>query len=130
MSDVFAFIVGIPLAVELLGACFSIFDCWRLPAARAAAVERLAVPMLCWGALWWAVGLDAWPTLLTALTLVFVWQLIAFYGAQLLSRWSRFQTIAVDTDSAEGSSESEKRAPATMGIGEGRGSRRGVEPGV
>jgi hypothetical protein len=130
MSSVFAFVIGIPLAVELLGACFAIFDSWRFPEARAAAVERVAVPMLLWGGLWWLVGSDASPALLAALAFVMVWQLIAFYTIQLLSRWRRFQTVSVDTDSAEPSPGSEKRAPATMGIGEGRGSRRGLEPSM
>src|SRR5262245_22698781 len=49
MNTLLAFLFGIPLAAELLGACLSIVDNWREPNARAAAVERLAIPLLLWG---------------------------------------------------------------------------------
>jgi hypothetical protein len=125
VNGVLAFVLGIPLAAELLGACLSVFDSWRQPDARAAAVERVAIPMLLWGALWWLVGADAGVPLWSALLTVGLWQVVSFYAIRLLSRWRRFQTIAIDTDIA-GDTTGEKRAPATMGIGEGRGSRRGV----
>jgi hypothetical protein len=125
MNTVLAFVFGIPLAAELLGACLSVLDSWREPNARAAAVERLAIPLLLWGALWWCVGADASAPLWSALLIVAGWQVISFYGIRLLSSWRRFQTIAVDTDVVE-RGPGGKKAPATMGIGEGRGSRRDV----
>jgi len=126
VNAILAFVLGVPLAAELLGACFSVFDSWRQPDARAAAVERLAVPTSLWGALWWLVGADASAPLWCALIAVGLWQVVSFYGVRLLSRWRRLQTVSIDTDIAVGAVSGEKRAPATMGIGEGRGSRRGV----
>lgn len=126
MNSILAFVLGVPLAAELLGACLSVLDSWRQPDGRAAAVERLAVPMLLWGALWWLVGADAGVPLWSALLAVAAWQVISFYCMRLLSRWRGFQTIAIDTDIVERVPPGGKRAPATMGIGEGRGSRRGV----
>jgi hypothetical protein len=119
MNAILAFVFGIPLSAELLGACLSIVDSWRQPDARAAAVERLAVPMLLWGGLWWWVGADAGAPLWGALLTVALWQVISFYAIRWLSRWSRFQTIAIDTDITEPVPPGGKRAPATMGIGEG-----------
>ena len=110
-----AFVFGIPLAAELLGACLSVRDSWRQPDARAAAVERLAIPLLLWGTLWWCVGADAGAPLWSALLFVAAWQVVSFYGIRMLSGWSRFQTIAVDTDIVEHGPPGGKKSPGDNG---------------
>jgi hypothetical protein len=115
MNGILAFVFGIPLAAELLGACLSVLDSWRQPDARAAAVERLAIPMLLWGGLWWLVGANAGAPLWSALLTVALWQVVCFYGIRLLSRWRGFQTIAIDTDIADRSPRGGKKSPGDNG---------------
>ena len=120
MKSFAVFVVTVPLAVELLGALFAIFDARGLPDARAAAAERLAIPLLVWGLLWWLAGADAWAVMLGAVALVLVAHVVTFYAMRWLLQRPAWQTTAVDTD------DSEERAPATMGIGKGE---RNLSPG-
>jgi hypothetical protein len=113
------FVVAIPLSVELLGALFAVFDARRIPDARAAAVERLALPIFGWGLLWWFVGVDGWRVLLGAVALVVAAHAVTFYSVRALLRRPSLQTLAIDMDDPE-------RAPATMGIGKGE---RNLSPG-
>src|SRR5262245_26624553 len=115
MNTLLAFLFGIPLAAELLGGCLSIVDSWNEPNARAAAVERLAIPLLLWGGLWWWVGADASGPLWSALLIVAGWQVVSFYGVELLGRWRRFQTIAVDTDTLAHGGPTQKKSPGDNG---------------
>ncbi|HTO59479.1 MAG TPA: hypothetical protein VMJ74_16885 [Pseudomonadales bacterium] len=120
MKSLVAFMIAIPLTVELLGAALAIRDARRAPDARAAAAERLALPLLAWGALWWWIGAAGWDVMFGAMALVVVAHVLTFYATRALLRRPRFQTNAVDTD------ETEERAPATMGIGKGE---RNLSPG-
>lgn len=115
MRTLLAILVGIPLAVELLGAVCAIRDGWSQPDARAAAVERLAVPMLMWGLLWWIAGATAGPVLSAVLVGVALWQFVAFAVVRLLSRWRRFQTVAEDTDAIVTAVSSGKKSPGDSG---------------
>jgi len=120
MKSLVAFVIALPLTVELLGAALAIRDARGAPDARAAAVERLALPLLAWGVLWWWMGARGWDVMLGAMALVIVAHALTFYAMRALLRKPWFQTNAVDTD------EAEERAPATMGIGKGE---RNLSPG-
>lgn len=98
MTVLLAVLLGVPLTIELLGSSQAVYDAWRDHEQRAAAVERLAPRLLAWGALWWLLGATAWHALIWIILLVAAWQAVAFYAARWLSRWSRFQTVAVDRD--------------------------------
>jgi hypothetical protein len=120
VKSLVAFIIAVPLAVELLGAVMAIVDARRQPDARAAAVERLAVPLFVWGLLWWWVGADSWRVMVGAVAFVLAAHVVGFYAARWLLRRPACQTTAVDTD------DEWERAPATMGIGKGE---RNLSPG-
>jgi hypothetical protein len=115
-----AFVIAVPLAVELLGALLAIADARRHPDARVGAVERLAVPLLAWGLLWWWIGAAAWGVVLGAMVLVIVAHVVTFYMMRWLLQRPTWQSTSVDTD------DPEERAPATMGIGKGE---RNLSPG-
>ena len=99
MKSVAVFLLALPLSVELWGALFGVMDGWRASASRAAALERFAVPLLLWGAVWWFGGVSAWRVLLVALLVVLACQVATFYGTRLLIRLPRVQTNAIDTES-------------------------------
>jgi hypothetical protein len=99
MTWIVAFIVAVPLSIELLGALYAIFDVQRDTDARAAAVERLALPLLLWGTLWWLLGIEAWRLLIAALAFTLLCHVTWFFAAQWLIRRESLQTIAVDTES-------------------------------
>ena len=120
MKSFVAFLVAVPLSVELLGALMAIVDARRQPDARAAAVERLATPLLAWGLIWWSIGADGWRAMFGAIALVIAAHVVGFYAARWLLRRPAWQTAAVDTDAVD------ERAPATMGIGKGE---RNLSPG-
>jgi hypothetical protein len=98
MTVLLAVLLGIPLTIELLGSCQAVYDARQDREQRAAAVERLAPRLLAWGVLWWLLGATAWHALAWVTVLVAAWQTVAFYAARWLSRWSSFQTVAVDRD--------------------------------
>jgi hypothetical protein len=98
MTALLAVVLGVPLTIELLGSCQAVYDAWGDHEQRAAAAERLAPRLLAWGLLWWLLGAAAWHVLVWITVLVASWQTVAFYAARWLSRWSRFQTAAVDRD--------------------------------
>jgi cobalamin biosynthesis protein CobD/CbiB len=98
MTSLIAVLLGIPLSIELIGAALSIRDNWSNHERRAAAMERFALPLLAWGALWWLLGTAAWHTLAWIIALVLAWPVAAFYVTRWLSRWSALQTEAVDRD--------------------------------
>jgi hypothetical protein len=99
MIEALAFVVAIPLSVELFGALYAVFDASRQADSRAAAVERLAAPLLAWGALWWLAGSDAWRVLIAALVFVLICHVVVFYTGRWLIKRPGVQTIAVDTES-------------------------------
>jgi hypothetical protein len=117
-----AFVFAVPLAVEVLGALMGIVDARRQPDGRAAAVERLTVPLLAWGFLWWWIGAGGWAVMFGAMALVIAAHVVAFYATRWLLRRPAWQTIAIDTDTAAA-----ERAPATTGIGKGE---RNLSPGL
>ena len=98
MKSVLVFLLALPLSVELWGALFGVMDSWRAAVSRAAALERVAMPLLLWSALWWLGGFSAWRLLLVALLVVLACQVATFYGARLLIRLPRVQTNAIDTE--------------------------------
>ena len=99
MIAAIAFMVAVPLSVELFGSLYAVFDAWRHADSRAAALERLAFPLTVWAVLWWLVGAEAWYVLAAALTLVLICHIAVFYGARWLIRRPNIQTIAIDTES-------------------------------
>jgi len=99
MINVIAFVVAVPLSVELFGAFYAVFDASRQPESRAAAVERLAVPLIVWAAFWWLVGAEAWYLLAAALGFVVICHIAVFYIGAWLIRRPNMQTISVDTES-------------------------------
>ncbi len=99
MIGVLVFVVAVPLSVELFGAFYAVIDAWRHAESRAAAVERLAIPLLFWSALWWWVGPDAWYLLAAAWAFVIVCHITVFYCTRWLIRHEKFQTTAIETDS-------------------------------
>lgn len=99
MIATLVFVVAVPLSVEFLGALYAVYDAWRHAESRAAALERLAVPLTLWGALWWLGGVEAWHLLLAALLVVLACHIVVFYGTRWLLERPSAQTIAVDTDS-------------------------------
>ena len=101
MKTLIAFVVALPLSVEVLGALFWVRDGWGDTASKASALERLAAPLLCWGGLWWLVGIDRWRAMLAAVVVVLVLHIVAYYGTRLIISRPRFQTRAIDTDSAD-----------------------------
>jgi hypothetical protein len=124
MTSVIAVLLGLPLTIELLGACLSIRDNWTDQERRAAAVERLALPLLLWGALWWLLGSSAWPALIWLSGLVVAWQLAVFYVTRWLSHWPVLQTNAIDRDDVvEGAPG--KRSPGDNGDWGGESSSPG-----
>jgi len=98
MIFVLVFIIAVPLSVELFGSMYAVFDAWRHPESRAAAVERLAIPLMVWGFLWWWIGAEAWYVLAAAWAVVLICHIAVFYGARWLIRRPDTQTIAIDTD--------------------------------
>jgi hypothetical protein len=98
MKSVIVFLLALPVSVELWGALFGVLDSWRVAASRAAALERFAIPLLLWGALWWLVGVGAWRLMVIALVVVLACQVVTFYATRLLIRVPRLQTIAIDTE--------------------------------
>ena len=48
MKDAIAFVIAVPLTVEMFGAMYAVFDAWRDRNSRSAALERLAVPLAAW----------------------------------------------------------------------------------
>jgi hypothetical protein len=92
------FIIAVPLSVELFGSIYAVSDAWRHPESRAAALERLAVPLMVWGMLWWWVGAEAWDVLAAAWAVVLVCHIAVFYGGRWLIRRPGTQTLAIDTD--------------------------------
>ena len=115
MFEALIFVAAIPLSVELAGACVAVFDNFGQLESRAAAVERVAVPLLLWGALWWLGGPGAAPIMLAAMAFVLVWQFIAHAALALLGRWPRFFTTSIETDSQWGALPSEKKSPGDNG---------------
>jgi hypothetical protein len=124
MTSVIAVLLGIPLTIELLGGCQSIRDNWNDHERRAAAVERLALPLLAWGALWWLLGTGAWRELAWVTVFVVIWQVSVFYATRWLSHWSALQTAAVDRDDAT-AQDPEKRSPGDNGDWGGESSSPG-----
>ncbi len=124
MKNVLGFVLAVAVSVELLAAVLSVFDARRRPSERAAAVERLALPTLLWGAVWWFVGVSGGWVLLAAMLVVVVAHVITFHVGQWLLRMPGRQTLSVDTDVAI--PDPQKRAPATMGTGKGE---RNLSPG-
>ena len=98
MRDVIAFIIAVPLTVELFGALYAVFDAWRDIESRSAALERLAIPLAAWGVLWWWVGADGWQILGAAFAAILVCHIAVSYAGRWLIRRSGIQTISVDTD--------------------------------
>lgn len=98
MTLAFVFIIAVPLSVELFGAMYAVFDAWGLPESRAAAVERLAVPLMVWGVLWWWIGVGAWHVLAAAWVFALACHILVFYGGRWLIRRPDIQTIAIDSD--------------------------------
>jgi hypothetical protein len=101
MRDVIAFVIAVPLTVELFGALYAVFDAWRDRNSRSAALERLAVPLAVWGVLWWWIGADGWRILAAAFASVIVCHMAVFYAGGWLIRRPGTQTIVVDTDHAD-----------------------------
>lgn len=99
MKSLIVFVLALPVSMELWGAVFGVWDGWRVAASRAAALERFAVPMLLWGALWWLGGVGAWRLMVIALVVVLACQVVTFYATRLLIRIPRLQTTAIDTES-------------------------------
>ena len=101
MIAVLAFVVAVPLSVEFFGALYAVFDAWSHADSRAAALERLAIPLMSWGALWWLVGVEAWHLILAALVFVLFCHIVMFYGTRWWLKRPSAQTIAVDTESED-----------------------------
>ncbi len=101
MKDVFAFVVAIPLTVELFGALYAVFDAWRDSDARSAALERLAIPLAVWGLFWWWIGADGWHVLAAALATILIAHIVVFYAGRWLIRRPGVQTLVVDTDGTD-----------------------------
>ncbi len=98
MKSVIVFLFALPVSVELWGALFGVLDGWRVATSRAAALERSAIPLLLWGALWWLGGVGAWRLMVIALVVVLGCQVVTFYGTRLLIRIPSLQTTAIDTE--------------------------------
>jgi hypothetical protein len=101
MKDVIAFIIAVPLTVEMFGALYAVFDARHDRDSRSAALERLAIPLAAWGLLWWWVGADGWQILATAFAAILVCHVAVFYAGRWLIQRSGTQTISVDTDADE-----------------------------
>ncbi len=99
MIDALAFLVALPLSVELLGAACAVLDARHHLDLRAAALERLAVPLLAAGILWWLIGAAKWPLLVAAVLLAFLCHIVWFYVTRWLLRRPGAQTVALDTES-------------------------------
>ncbi len=125
MVELLIFIVAVALSVELAGACVAVFDSRGQLDQRAKAVERVALPLLLWCALWWLSGPDAARVMLSALTFVIAWQFIAYYAVALLSRWPRFFTSSIDTDGHRVPEPAEKKIPGDSGDWGGEGKSPG-----
>jgi len=99
VNTVIAFVVAMPLSVEMLGALYGVRDGWAHTGSKAAALERLAAPLLCWCCLWWLVGVEMWHVMLAALVVVVILHVVTHYTTVLMISRPRFQTNAIDTDS-------------------------------
>ena len=97
MNEVIAFVIAVPLTVELFGALYAVFDAWRDRDSRSAALERLAVPLAAWGLLWWWIGAAGWQILAAAFATILVCHMAVFYVGGWLIRRSGIQTLAIDT---------------------------------
>ncbi len=98
MKELIAFVVAVPVTVEMFGAMYAVFDAWRDRDSRSAALERLALPLAAWGVLWWWVGASGWQILFAAFAAILVCHIAVFYVGRWLIQRSAIQTIAVDTD--------------------------------
>jgi hypothetical protein len=101
MKDVIAFVIAMPLTVELFGALYAVFDAWRERDSRSAALERLAIPLAAWGLLWWWIGAAGWWVLAAAFGSVLVCHVVVFYAGRWLIGRPGTRTIVVDTDHAD-----------------------------
>ena len=101
MNAIVAFVIAVPLTVELFGAVYAVFDAWRDRDSRSAALERLAIPMAAWGLLWWWIGPAGWQVLATAFATILVCHVAVFYVGGWLIRRSGIQTLAIDTDGSD-----------------------------
>ncbi len=101
MIDALAFFIAVPLAVELIGAVCAVFDASGHSDVRAAALERVALPLFAWGALWWLIGAAGWPLLVAAVVFVVLCHIVAFYAVRWALRRPRVHMIAIDTESED-----------------------------
>jgi len=100
MRNVIAFVIAVPVTVELFGALYAVFDARRDGDSRSAALERLAIPLAAWGLLWWWIGAGGWRLLAAAFALVIVGHVTVFYAGKWLIRRPGIQTVVVDADEA------------------------------
>jgi ABC-type Mn2+/Zn2+ transport system permease subunit len=76
------FLVGIPLAVEVLSGLLGCRDLYRHAGLRASAIERLVLPTLLLGATLWLAPPQHWNALAAAFALVLLAQLAFHYVAR------------------------------------------------
>lgn len=92
------FLIGIPIAVEVIAALLGFRDCIHIRGLRAHAVERLIVPLFALGVLLWLASPVHWMTIAAAFAVVLAWQVLVHIGMQVALRRQSFQSRVIDTD--------------------------------
>jgi sterol desaturase/sphingolipid hydroxylase (fatty acid hydroxylase superfamily) len=92
------FLVGIPVAVEVIAALLGFRDCIRISGLRVHAIELLIVPSLMLGALLWIASPVYWFVIPISFATVIAWQVALHIGVQVLVRRRSFSASVIDTD--------------------------------
>ncbi len=92
------FLLGVPLAVELIAAILSFRDCIGKPGLSAFAIEQLIVPVLLLGVAMWLATPEYWLAILAAFLFVLGWQLVLHVATQVVTRRKSLSSQVLDTD--------------------------------
>jgi hypothetical protein len=96
--DVFWFLVGIPVAVEVLAGILGCADLIRHHGLRGRALARPVAPALVLASALWLATPRHWRALAGALALVVAWQILIWLAARALVGSRRFAAESIDTE--------------------------------
>ncbi len=92
------FLVGIPIAVEVIAALLRFRDCIRTSGLRVYAIEGLIFPLFALGVLLWLASPVHWIAIAGAFAVVLAWQVLVHVSLQVALRRNSFHSRVIDTD--------------------------------